>query len=109
LKVAKNKNLNEGELNLIRRFFSFVSVLLIVSGVVSCGGEDPCENEDCQIEDQSEEATEMTLRIISDVCAKDTINSSSLAKLGSLAVTISDVGGLFISENLSPKVKLNQE
>ena len=78
---------------MIRRFFSFVSVLLIVSSVVSCGGEDPCENEDCQIEDQSEEATEMTLRIISDECAKDTINSSSLVKLGSLAVTISDVGG----------------
>ncbi len=80
---------------MIKRIFSLVSALLIAFFIVSCGGTD-CDDEGCGeiIEDeQTEYAPDITLRIISDSCAADTINSASIDKLGSLAITINNFNG----------------
>ncbi len=80
---------------MVKRIFSFISALLIAFFIISCGETD-CDDEGCGeiIEDeQTEYAPEMTLRIISDTCAAETINSASIDKLGSLAITINNFKG----------------
>ncbi|MGI6394093.1 MAG: hypothetical protein ACOX2F_05105 [bacterium] len=72
---------------MVRLIFSMIFMVLPLLITTSCGGE----TEEPVVEES--DAPAMTLRIISDDCAKETINSSSLNKLGSLAIVIKDKFG----------------
>lgn len=77
---------------MIRRFFQIFLVLLSAGFIFSC--ESSCEGEPCG--EVAEENQGITLRVIDDGCAMKTVGAHSLANLGSITFTISDIEGNLI-------------